>query len=67
LTAFAAGAAAVGLPEAASAGLSASVPLPAARSGVPAGGGQRRELRHLASSASHSKPGPVLTFFARLT
>jgi hypothetical protein len=62
LTALAAGPAAIGVPDTASAGVTASVPEPVATSGAPCGGGQRVESRHWASSASHSNPGPVATF-----
>jgi hypothetical protein len=50
------------VPDTESAGLTSSVPEPAATIGAPCGGGQRVELRQTASSASHSKPGPVETF-----
>ena len=67
LTAFWAGPAAVGEPDTTSAGVSASVPEPSPTTGAPAFGGKPRALRHFASSASHSKPGPVLTFLRRIT
>ena len=49
------------MPEAASAGLTTSSPAPRATIGAAAGGGNAAVVRHCASSASHSKPGPVAT------
>ena len=49
------------MPETVSTGVSASVPDPSATIGLPTGGGHFGLLRHTASSASHSKPGPVRT------